>query len=397
MPPASSNRLPEVVTGVETLLTDLRQQAVQLGFSRVGITTADPPPRHERLAWWVDEGLAGCMEEWLRRHLPLRARPDSLLEDARSVIMLATDYAADGGPERVEPDRGQLARYALGDDYHGLLRERLNAFGAWLEQRVPGCRTRGVVDSAPLSERELAARAGLGWFGKNTMLIDPRAGSYFFLSGLLTTLPLPPDQPIAVDHCGSCTACLDACPTGALPEPRLLDATRCLSALTIEDQGPVAQELRAGFGNWIFGCDICQEVCPWNRHAPGTAEPALQPRADGGTLALVDLLTLDEIGFRTRFRGTPLLRAKRRGLLRSAALALGNHPQPEAAAPGSLAVLRQRLADDEPVIRGAVAWALGQWRRRSPQLAAEIATLLRGRLNREADATVRGELQAALS
>jgi len=397
MPPASSASVAIDSAAVAGLTADLRQQAMQLGFSRLAVTTAEPPPRHERLASWLDQGLAGSMEGWLRKHLPLRARPDSLLAGARSVIMLATDYTADGDSRRSDPERGQLARYALGDDYHGLLRRRLNALGAWLEQRVPGCRTRGVVDSAPLSERELAARAGLGWFGKNTMLIDPRAGSYFFLSGLLTTLDLPADQPIEVDHCGSCTACLDACPTGALPEPRLLDATRCLSALTIEDRGTVPTDLRSGFGNWVFGCDICQEVCPWNRHAPGTAEPALQPAADGGTVSLVKLLALDAAGFRKRFRGSPLLRAKRQGLLRSAAIALGNHPAPEQAAAGSLEILQQRLADDEPVIRGAVAWALGQWRRRSRRLADEIETLLRGRLESEADVVVRGELEAALS
>ena len=397
MPPASSASAAIDSAAVAGLTADLRQQAMQLGFSRLAVTTAEPPPRQERLAWWLDQGLAGSMEGWLRKHLPLRARPDNLLAGVRSVIMLATDYTAGSDPRRSDPDRGQLARYALGDDYHGLLRRRLNALGAWLEQRVPGCRTRGVVDSAPLSERELAARAGLGWFGKNTMLIDPRAGSYFFLSGLLTTLDLPADQPIEVDHCGSCTACLDACPTGALPEPRLLDATRCLSALTIEDRGTVPTDLRSGFGNWVFGCDICQDVCPWNRHAPGTAEPALQPAADGGTVSLVELLALDAAGFRARFRGSPLLRAKRHGLLRSAAIALGNHPAPEQAAAGSLEILQQRLADDEPVIRGAVAWALGQWRRRSPRLADGIEMLLRGRLKSEADVVVRGELEAALS
>ena len=397
MSQTSSDCSKAVPVAAESLLPEMRRQAEALGFSRLAVTTAEPPPRHDRLAWWIDAGLAGCMEDWLRRHLPLRARPESLLTGARSVIMLATDYAAENDPRRSDPNRGQLARYALGEDYHGLLRQRLNSLGAWLEERVPGCRTRGVVDSAPLSERELAARAGLGWFGKNTMLIDPRAGSYFFLSGLLTTLPFPPDQPIAVDHCGSCTACLDACPTGALPEPRLLDANRCLSALTIEDRGTVPADLRSGFGNWVFGCDICQEVCPWNRHAPGTVEPALQPAADGGAVSLVELLALDAAGFRERFRGSPLLRAKRQGLLRSAAIALGNHPAPEQAAAGSLAMLRQRLADDEPVIRGAVAWALGQWRRRSPSLATEIATLLHGRLAVEADATVRRELDAAMS
>jgi epoxyqueuosine reductase len=177
-----------------------------------------------------------------------------------------------------------VARYAWGDDYHDLLRGRVNMLAAWLEARVPGCRTRGVVDSAPLAEREFAWLGGLGWFGKNTMLIDPQAGSFFFLTALLTDLELPADAPLQVDHCGSCTACLDACPTDAFVEPRVLDASRCISALTIEDHGTIAPALRPGMQDWIFGCDICQEVCPWTRHAPGSSEPTVQPRQGATTL-----------------------------------------------------------------------------------------------------------------
>ena len=254
----------------------LQQEAHRLGFSRLGITSAEPPPRQDRFAQWLDQGFAGVMENWLRRHLPLRSSPESLLPGTQSVIMLATDYDAKTVASRESPNHGQIARYAVGRDYHDVLRSRLNHLGSWLEHAIPGCKTRGVVDSAPLAEREFAARAGLGWFGKNTMLIDQGAGSYFFLSGLLATVALPTHQPIEVDHCGTCTACLDICPTDALPEPRVLDATRCISALTIEDRGPVEGGLRSHFGNWIFGCDLCQEVCPWNRHAPGTEDPELQ-------------------------------------------------------------------------------------------------------------------------
>jgi epoxyqueuosine reductase len=249
-----------------------------------------------------------------------------------------------------------VARYARGDDYHDLLRSRANALAAWLEDRVPGCRTRGVVDSAPLAERDYGLLAGLGWIGKNTMLIDPRAGSYFFLTAILTDLDLPADMPLEADHCGTCTACLDACPTDAFVEPRVLDATKCIATLTIEDHGPVSLDLRSGIGDWVFGCDVCQEVCPWNRHAPGSVEPAFAPRGGETTLDLADLLRPDEVAFRRRFKGSPLLRAKRRGLARSAAIALGNRPDPAA-----FDALAAALTDAEPVVREAAAWALGRW------------------------------------
>lgn len=397
MPPSSQEKFADFEADATGLVAALRRQAEELGFARMGVTTAAAPPRQDQFLAWLDRGYAGVMEGWLRRHLPLRGRPESLLAGVQSVIMLATDYAADPVSPTAAAERGQVARYARGDDYHDLLRARLNRLGAWLEETVPGCRTRGVVDSAPLSERELAARAGLGWFGKNTMLIDPRAGSYFFLSGLLTTVPLPVDQAIEVDHCGSCTACLDACPTGALPEPRVLDASRCLSSLTIEDHGPIPPELRSGFGTWVFGCDICQEVCPWNRHAPGTNEPAFRSRVEAGTLSLAELLGLDEAAFRELFRGSPLVRAKRRGLLRSAAIALGNHPEPEQASAASREALQRALQDHEPVVRGAAAWALGQWRQRSELLAGEIAAVLTEQHQVEADPAVREELAAALA
>jgi epoxyqueuosine reductase len=382
--------------GSRLLLDELRRESVRLGFSRLGIAPAGPPPRQDLVRRWLDQGFAGVLREWFERQEPLRADPANLLPGVRSMIMLATDHATatagtTAGNAGPGGGRGRVARYAWGDDYHGLLRSRVNMLGGWLEARVPGCRTRGVVDSAPLAEREFAWLAGLGWFGKNTMLIDPRAGSFFFLTALLTDLELPADTPVEVDHCGTCTACLDACPTGAFVEPRVLDASRCISALSIEDHGPIAGELRPGMQDWIFGCDICQEVCPWNRHAPGSAEPTFQPRDGLPTPSLAAILELDAEAFRQRFKGSPLRRAKRRGLLRSAAISLGN--QPHAA---SFAALAAALADEEPVVRGAAAWALGRWRR-ADVMAERAHAVLVTRLVVEDDAEVRSEIERALA
>ncbi len=377
------------------LLEELRRESVRVGFSRLGIAPAGPPPRRELVRQWLDQGFAGVMRKWFEHQEPLRADPENLLPGVRSVIMLATDHAtaADGVADvgGAGEGSGRVARYAWGADYHDLLRSRVNMLGAWLEASVPGCRTRGVVDSAPLAEREFAWLAGLGWFGKNTMLIDPRAGSFFFLTALLTDLELPPDTPVEVDHCGTCTACLDACPTGAFVEPRVLDASRCISALSIEDHGPISADLRPGMQDWIFGCDICQEVCPWNRHAPGSTEPTFQPSDGLPTPSLAAILELDTEAFRQRFKGTPLRRAKRRGLLRSAAIALGNRPH----AP-SFDSLAAALADEEPVVRGAAAWALGRWRH-ADVVAERAREVLIGRMEIETDADVRAEVERALA
>ncbi|MEI6241481.1 MAG: tRNA epoxyqueuosine(34) reductase QueG [Planctomycetia bacterium] len=376
------------------LVAELRREAHRLGFARLGIAPADPTRRppfiHEAFRRWLDAGLAGVMEPWLREHEPLRRDVRALLDDARSVIMLATDHATAADDTAGGAGQGRVARYAWGDDYHDLLRSRVNDLAAWLEHRVPGCRTRGFIDSAPFPEREYGWLAGLGWIGKNTLLIDQRAGSYFFLTVLLTTADLPADLPLEVDHCGSCTACLDACPTQAFVGPRVLDASRCISALTIEDHGPVEHALRAGLGDWLFGCDVCQEVCPWNRHAPGSAEPTFQPR-HGPTLPLADVLALDEASFRARFRGTPLWRAKRRGLVRSAALVLGNRPDP-----ASAAALIAALADGDEVVRGAAAWALGRWIA-AGVLADRCRTALEARRAVEPAADVQRDIDQALS
>jgi epoxyqueuosine reductase len=386
-----SNGPPPIVPAA--LVAELRREAEGLGFSRLGIAAAVPPPHHDAFRGWLAAGMAGITQPWLERHEPLRRSLEAILPGACSVVMLATDHGLGdaAGSEPLPIGHGRLARYARGDDYHDLLRSRLNRLASWLEARVPGGRARGVVDSAPLAERDFAWLAGLGWFGKNTMLIDPRAGSYFLLAALVTDIDLPPDDRLETDHCGTCTACLDACPTGAFPAPRVLDASKCISALTIEDHGPIASARRQDIDEWIFGCDVCQEVCPWNRHAPGSGEPAFQPRGGQASLSLAEMLALDERGFRERFRGSPILRAKRRGLLRSAALVLGNRPHPPA-----FAALAAAAADADAVIRGAAAWALGRWIA-ADVMPAEARGVLESRLSIEQDANVRAELEAGLA
>ncbi|NBT13795.1 MAG: tRNA epoxyqueuosine(34) reductase QueG [Planctomycetia bacterium] len=383
---------PPDVDDSATVLAELRREARRLGFGRLGVASADPARRppfiHEGFRRWLDAGLAGATEPWLREHEPLRRDVRPLLEGTRSVIMLATDHATTTDSTETA-GRGRVARYAWGDDYHDVLRSRINDLGAWLEARLPGCRTRGFVDSVPFPEREYGWLAGLGWIGKNTLLIDPEAGSFFLLTVLLATADLPPDVPLAVDHCGSCTACLDACPTQALIAPRVLDAARCVSALTIEDHGPVSADLRAGLGDWLFGCDVCQQVCPWNRHAPGSDEPEFQPR-ESAALDLADLLALDESRFRERFRGTPPWRAKRRGLLRSAAIVLGNRPHA-----ASLEALVSAAADDDAVVRGAAAWALGRWILAGIR-ADRCRAALHARREVESDEAVRREVDQAI-
>jgi epoxyqueuosine reductase len=347
----------------------LKEQARALGFELAGIAPATAADGFDRLRAWLAEGCAGEMT-YMHRHAEARRDPRSILPEVRSVVMVGMNYcpastaeaarqpeAGPGGPPALT---GTVARYARGADYHDVLRERLNALLAWVRREVPGCRGRGVVDTAPLLERDFARRAGLGWFGKNTMLLNKRLGSYFFLGALLLDVALTPDPPQVAAHCGTCTACLNACPTDAFPAPGQLDARRCISYLTIELKGSVPEELRPGVGDWLFGCDVCQEVCPWNRKAPPGREPALAPRPDLEAVDLLELLSLSDEEFRQRFRGTALMRSKRRGLLRNAAIVLGNRGDARA-----LPALRKALGDPEPLIREAAAWAIARVESRS--------------------------------
>jgi epoxyqueuosine reductase len=354
---------------METLEARLKNQAHALGFELAGIAPAAPADGFDRLRDWLDRGFAGDMD-YMHRHAEARRHPAAVLPDVRSVVMVGMSYAppppdplpheGGGGGLAPLPPRGggaggggRIARYARGVDYHDVLRARLKQLLAWVQGAAPGCRGRGVVDTAPLLERDFARRAGLGWFGKNTMLLDKRHGSYFFLGALLLDVELVPDAPHEASHCGTCTACLEACPTQAFAGPGMLDSRRCLSYLTIELKGNVPEELRPAMTEWLFGCDVCQEVCPWNRRAPPGTEPALQPRPDLVALDPLTVIGLSEEEFRWRFRGTALWRTRRRGLLRNAALILGNRGDPAA-----LPALRQALEDPEPVIREAARWAI---------------------------------------
>jgi epoxyqueuosine reductase len=280
-----------------------------------------------------------------------------MLPEVRSVIMVAMNYKPPGPAEGEGNEdaalTGKVARYARGEDYHDVFRRRLGELLAWLQGEAPGCVGRGVVDTAPLLERDFARRAGLGWIGKNTMLLHKHLGSYFLLGALLVDVPLRADAPHAAGHCGTCTACLEACPTAAFVGPGQLDARRCISYLTIELKGPIPEDLRPAVGDWLFGCDVCQEVCPWNRKAPAGSEPALGPRPGLAEVDLIELLGLSPEEFRERFRGTALTRPKRRGVLRNAAVVLGNRGDPAA-----LPALGRALDDPEPLVRQAARWAI---------------------------------------
>jgi epoxyqueuosine reductase len=329
----------------------LKEQARSLGFELAGIAAAGPADSFDRLQSWLARGCAGSMD-YMKRHEKARRHPARVLPTVRSVVMVAMNYLP--AREAARPrGTGLVARYARGADYHDVMRAKLNQLLAWAQAEVPGTQGRGVVDTAPLLERDFARRAGLGWFGKNTMLINKKLGSYFFLGALLLDLALEADAPFAANHCGTCTACLDACPTQAFIAPGDLDARRCISYLTIELRGPIADALRRPLGDWLFGCDICQEVCPWNRKAPFGQEPAFQQRPELEALDLAELLALSEEEFRRRFKGTALYRSKRQGLLRNAAIVLGNQGDHAA-----LPALERALADPDPVVREAAAWAI---------------------------------------
>ena len=377
----------------------LKWRAREEGFSLVGITPAEPSEHSGFYRSWIDAGRHGEMA-YLARPDAVRRRADlaETMAEARSCLVVAHEYAVPDPPGVPnDPSRAVVARYARGDDYHEVVLPKLERLLAWLGARVEGgVRGRAYVDTGPILERELGRRAGLGWFGKNTMLIHPGRGSYFFLGVLLLDLDLPADTPFTEDRCGSCRACLDACPTGALlgrdaDGAPVMDARRCISYLTIEMRGSIPIDLRPAIGNRVFGCDICQEVCPWNeRFARPTDEPGYTPRdaLQGPSLvALAErLLALDEEGFRTLFRASPVRRTKRAGLIRNVCVALGNWGGGDA-----VPTLTRALNDESPLVRAHAAWALGRVGNR------QAAEALAGRLTLETDTEVMGEVLAALT
>ena len=347
----------------------------------IGVAPAVEPGGFHHLVQWIEAGYAAEMGYFRSREEAYR-HPSSILQGGRSLIALAYPYAAASFGE-LKPGHGKIARYAWsGTDYHDSIHPRLKRLCHRLEEARPGSRSRGVVDTAPLLEREVANQAGLGWCGKNTLLLNRWQGSYFFLACVLTDLELPYDPPHSSSHCGTCTACIEACPTDAFPQPGVLDARRCVSYLTIEHRTAIPHELRESMGDWLFGCDVCQEVCPWNRK-PARHHRSAGPRFE--SIDLRDLFDLSEDDFRARFRRTPLWRPRRRGLLRNAAIVLGNQRNDE-----SVDALTTGLNDGEAIVRGASAWALG--RIESPR-AVEA---LKARQANEKDPAVLEEINAAL-
>lgn len=338
---------------MHNLTARVKEQARRVGFDVVGVTRPAVSAYADTYADWLARGYHAGMD-YMARPDTVEKRADlrRVMPEARSIVVVGLNYYPGDFPRR-QGLRGRVSRYAWGADYHDVMWGMLDQLAARIAEDVGhAVAHRRYVDTGPLLERELAQRAGLGWAGKNTCLIHPQRGSYLFLGELLLDLDLTPDPDFAADRCGRCTACLDACPTGALVAPRTLDARRCISYLTIEHRDAIPEPLRPLIGDWIFGCDICQQVCPWNRRfARVSAAPAFS--AEHATLDPIALLSLDDEAFRARFRHTPIWRAKRAGLLRNAAVVLGNLGDPAA-----IPALEQALSDPDPLVVEHAAWAL---------------------------------------
>jgi len=367
------------------LAAKIKEAAQQQGFSLVGISPVTSPPHESTFAQWLREGLGGEMA-YLERTEALRRDPSELVPWALSIISVGINYykplprpLVSGGT------RGWISRYAWGDDYHEVVKKKLADLLARIRQIVPEpLEGKIFVDSGPVLEREFAGIGGIGWIGKNTQLISPRHGSWFFLGELFLSIKLAYDRAIA-DRCGRCDLCLKACPTGAFIGPYVLDARRCISYLTIELKGAIPRHLRPLIGNHVFGCDICQEVCPYNVKAGASREAAFAPREGLYAPQLIPFLSLSADEFRRRFAGSPVLRAKRSGFLRNVAVALGNLKPPEA-----VPALVKALEDEDALVRSHAAWALGQIR--SPEALQALAQ----RVALERDAEVQEEIRRAL-
>ncbi|GIW05261.1 MAG: epoxyqueuosine reductase [Dehalococcoidia bacterium] len=370
----------------ESIAATLEAEARALGFELVGIAPAET--LSDDLAAYLQRVAEGRLRgmDWLNEDRVIAFEPARLVEDAQSVIVLGMSYHFPPSEEKATGPTGRIARYARGRDYHHTIRPKLRRLAARLAELAGRpVRARLFVDSGPLAERAFARAAGIGWIGKNTLLLNRRLGSWLVLAAIVSDVPLPSGRPLAT-NCGACDRCLRACPTDAFVAPYVLDATRCISYLTIEHRGAIPAELRPAMGDWVFGCDVCQDVCPVNRKAIPASVPDFAPRPGlGDHTALLPLLALDQAAFDERFRGSAIRRAKREGFARNVAIALGNSGDP-AAIPALARALRE---DPSPVVRGAAAWALGQ-------IGGDVA---RAALTaaEDSDPAVQAEIAAALA
>ncbi len=366
---------------VPALEEEIRARALELGFDVCRFARADVAPEQgERLHEWLRDGAHGDMD-WMRETAERRAAPRALWPEAASLVMLGLNYGPDGDPlaSLTKPDCATISVYARNRDYHDVIKGRLKQLAGFMLKRAVAGDAKVFVDTAPVMEKPLAQTAGVGWQGKHTNLVSREFGSWLFLGAIFTTLRLEPDPP-EHDHCGSCTKCLDACPTAAFPAPYRLDARRCISYLTIEHKGPIPLELRAKIGNRIYGCDDCLAVCPWNKYASAGREAKLAARPEFDAPPLAELARLDDSAFRALFAGSPIKRIGRDRFLRNVLIAIGNSARPELAAEAE-----RLIADAAAIVRGAAVWALG---RLAPTRAAELRP---DRLAAEPDAAVSQE------
>lgn len=362
MPDPDQSQRAELNEEERRILADkIRIWGRELGFQNIGFADPDLGEHEQHLQDWLEAGYHGEMD-YMASHGTKRSRPEELVEGTRTVITARMDYLpADVETTKLlgQKEKAYISRYALGRDYHKLIRKRLTQLARKIEQEIGSYGYRAFVDSAPVLERALAMRSGLGWIGKNAMVIHPKAGSFFFLGEVMVDLPLPRDPAYPKDHCGSCSACKTACPTDAIVDDKVVDGRRCISYLTIELKGSIPEDLRPGIGNRIFGCDDCQLVCPWNRFTKSTQETDFTPRHSLDSADLVDLFAWDESTFLKKTEGTTIRRTGYRSWLRNIAVALGNAPT----TPAIIEALESRRQDDSEIVREHVAWALAQHKR----------------------------------
>ncbi|WP_421213894.1 tRNA epoxyqueuosine(34) reductase QueG [Aeromonas dhakensis] len=357
------------------LAQDIKLWASELGFDQAGITDTDLTLEEPRLQAWLDAGYHGSMD-YMARHGMMRARPHELLPGTLRVLSVRMNYLpfeAGFAATLRDPTLGYISRYALGRDYHKLLRSRLKQLGERIEQRCEALGWRPFVDSAPILERPLAAKAGLGWVGKHSLLLNESAGSFFFLGELLLSLPLPLDATVEKEQCGKCVACINICPTGAIVAPYVVDGRRCISYLTIENDGPIPVEFRPLMGNRIYGCDDCQLICPWNRYANASPEPDFSPRPNLHRPPLLTLWGWSESEFLKHTEGSPIRRIGYQRWRRNLAVALGNGP----ASQEVMVALQQALAEAEPMVAEHIEWALATLARRQQDDNKKTRLLIR--------------------